>query len=143
MVDSTLEEQFQDALARYNQGEAAATLLPTFVELCRRDPNNEVLLTCLSWLYLLEGKGEPALKTAQQAVKLSPLSAQSRLNQVLAMLETQKKGVRQEVERIQQILLRDPEQREEIQTNLEEGSRRRPHWAALQRMQSWLGLVED
>ena len=139
---TSVEEAFQAALTRYNEGEAAATLLPTFVDLCRQDPKNEILLTCLSWLYLLEAKGEPALKAAQHAVKLSPLSAQSRVNLVLAMLETQKKGIRQEVERIQQILQRDPEQRQEILTNLQEGCRRRPDWPGLQRLQSWLGLEE-
>ncbi|MEN9204660.1 MAG: hypothetical protein Q6K70_02500, partial [Thermostichales cyanobacterium DRC_bins_46] len=117
MVDA-VDERFQQAIARYQQGESAAELLPTFVELCHRDPKNEVFLTCLSWLYLLTGQGEAALKAAQQAVKLSPFSAQSRFNLVLAMLETQKKGIRQEVERIDQILLRDPEQRRAVVENI-------------------------
>ncbi|GAB4210541.1 MAG: tetratricopeptide repeat protein [Synechococcales cyanobacterium] len=140
MSDLSPEAQFQSAMERYAQGESAATLLPTFVGLCRQFPKNEVYLTCLSWLYLLEGKPDLALNPAQQAVRLSPLSAQSRLNVVLAMLESGKKGVRPEVDRVQQIVLRDPDQRDEVVTNLEEGSRRRPDWPALIRVREWLSL---
>lgn len=133
-----IKELFQEGIRRYEAGEAARSLIPHFESICKGSPKAAAAWTCLSWLYLLEGQAEKALKASQTAVKLDPVDAQPRVNLTLAMLELQKTGVRQQVESIKQILLRDPEQIDGIKSNLAEGKNRRPNWPHLSKIYSWL-----
>jgi predicted Zn-dependent protease len=136
-MSQKIEELFQEGIRRYESGEAAKTLIPSFESICKGSPK-AAAWTCLSWLYLLEGQAEKALKAAQTAVKLDPVDAQPRVNLTLAMLELKKTGVRQQVEAIKQILARDPEQIEGVKSNLQEGGNRRPAWPHLSKIYNWL-----
>ncbi|MEO1134278.1 MAG: hypothetical protein AAFX40_16435 [Cyanobacteria bacterium J06639_1] len=137
MSEEALKSEFEAAIARYESGEAASTLIPTFESLCDRY-RNDAVWTCLAWLYLLEGKAEKALRAAKIAVKANPTDAQARVNLSLAMLETGAKGVRNEIEAIKQIVARDSELREIVKNNLEEGQKRRKDWQFITRVQAWL-----
>ncbi|MEM6452495.1 MAG: hypothetical protein AAF703_19535 [Cyanobacteria bacterium P01_D01_bin.105] len=134
----TLESKFEAAIARYKEGEAAVELLPTFKEICMQAPKNSAAQTCLAWLYLLADKPNAAYKAAQRAVKLAPQDPQARVNLSIAMLETGKSGVREQIEQIAPFLSAVDELKAEIQENFEEGLRRKPNWKSLQRVQKWL-----
>lgn len=138
MSEDALKSEFDAAIARYEAGEAASTLIPTFESLSARF-RNDAVWTCLAWLYLLEGKAEKALKAAKVAVRANPTDAQARLNLSLAMLETGAKGVRAEIEAVKQLVARDTELRQIVKNNLEEGQKRRKDWQFITRVQAWLG----
>ncbi|MCF2971034.1 hypothetical protein L1047_07495 [Synechococcus sp. Nb3U1] len=137
-MSQEIEELFQQCIRRYESGEAARSLIPSFESICKGSPKAAAAWTCLSWLYLLEGQAEKALKASQTAVKLDPVDAQPRVNLTLAMLELKKTGVRQQVDTIKQILVRDPEQIDGIKSNLAEGENRRPTWPHLSKISTWL-----
>jgi tetratricopeptide (TPR) repeat protein len=137
MTTTTVEELFQQGLERYSNGEAPEVLIPVFKDVCDRAQRNSPALTCLAWLYLLEGKPALALKAAQKAVKLNPQDPQARINMVMAMLETEQKGVRPHIEVIQQILM-VPELREEVDNSFADGLKRNPDWASLKKVKAWL-----
>ncbi len=137
-MSQEIEELFQQSIRRYESGETARALIPSFELVCKGSPKAAAAWTCLSWLYLLEGQAGKALKAAQTAVKLDPVDAQPRVNLTLAMLELKKTGVRQQVEVIKQILVRDPEQIDGIKSNLGEGENRRPTWPHLSKIYNWL-----
>ena len=137
-MTQTVESLFDNGLERYQAGESAAELIPVFKEVCDRAPKSSSAWTCLSWLYLLDDKATLALKSAQKAVKLNAEDPQARVNMAIAMLETQKKGVREHVELVQQIIMAVPELREEVKKNCEEGLTRKPDWKALKRIHQWL-----
>ncbi len=132
------EEAFQQGLERYKAGEAASTLIPVFKEICDRAAKSGAAWTCLSWLYLMDNRPSLALKAAKRAVKLAPQDAQSRVNLAIAMLETKQKGVRQQIEAIEQLMMVDEGASEEISSNLEEGLARNPDCKGITRVQSWL-----
>jgi tetratricopeptide (TPR) repeat protein len=137
MTTTTVEDLFNQGLERYSAGEAAATLIPVFKDVCDRAQRNSPALTCLAWLYLLEGKPTLALKAAQKAIKLNPQDPQARINLVMAMLDTNQKGVRPHIEIIQQILM-VPELREEVEKSFEDGLTRNPEWASLIKVKAWV-----
>lgn len=137
-MSEEIEELFQQCIRRYESGETARSLIPSFESICKGSPKAAAAWTCLSWLYLLEGQAEKALKASQTAVKLDPVDAQPRVNLTLAMLELKKTGVRQQVDTIKQILVRDPEQIDGIKSNLAEGENRRPTWPHLSKISHWL-----
>ncbi len=137
-MSEAFEELFQDGIRRYQAGEAAADLIPTFEQICKDEPKAAAAWTCLAWLHLLAATPDKALKAAQKAVKLDPVDAQSRINLALAMLELGKTGVRKEIEIVQQILARDPEQLEGIDANFADGQTRRPEWNYLTKVKTWL-----
>lgn len=137
MTTTTVEELFQQGLERYSSGEAPEVLIPVFKDVCDRAQRNSPALTCLAWLYLLEGKPALAFKAAQKAVKLNPQDPQARINMVMAMLETDQKGVRPHIEIIQQILM-VPELREEVDNSFADGLKRNPDWASLKKVKAWL-----
>lgn len=137
-MTETVETLFDQGLQRYNAGESAASLLPTFKEICDRAPKNSSAWTCLSWLYLLDNKPSQALKAAQKAVKLNSQDPQARVNLAIAMLETAQTGVRQHIEMAGQIITVSSELREEVERNFEEGLSRKPDWKSLKRVKSWL-----
>lgn len=134
----TLENRFEEGISRYKGGESAEELLPTFKEICTQAPKNSAAQTCLSWLYLLADKPNAGYKAAQRAVKLAPKDPQARINLAIAMLETGKSGVRDQVDMVSQVLFAVDELKAEIQENFEEGLRRKPDWKSLKRIQKWL-----
>lgn len=138
MTTETAEDLFNQGLERYKAGEDAASLIPTFEKVCDRQPKIASSWICLSWLYLLDEKSSQALKTAQKAVKLSPEDPQARINLAIAMLETSQKGIREHIEAAQNWLMVMSDLKEEIVENFEEGLRRRPNWASLEKVRNWV-----
>ncbi|AUT03270.1 hypothetical protein CLI64_24225 [Nostoc sp. CENA543] len=137
-MTQTVESLFDTGLERYKAGEAAADLIPVFKEVCDRSPKASAAWICLAWLYLLEDKPSSALKAAQKAVKLNPQDPQARVNLVLAMLETNQKGVRQHIDIANQLMLVNTEWREEIQKSIEDGFSRKPDWQSLAKVKAWI-----
>ncbi len=137
-MPQTVESLFDQALERYQAGEATETLIPVFSELCDRAPKNSPAWTCLAWLYLLADKPTQALKAAQKAVKLNSQDPQARINLAIAMLETGQKGVRQQVEMAQQLMTLVPELQDEITRNFAEGLSRKPNWRSLNQVRTWM-----
>ncbi|WP_299403352.1 tetratricopeptide repeat protein [Acaryochloris sp. IP29b_bin.148] len=138
MTDTTLDDVFKEALDRYQAGEPAEDLIPVFKDICDRARKSSPAWTCLAWLYLLADKYNSALKAAQKAVKLNPQDPQARVNLAVAMLETGQKGVRKHVEIAQQIAMAIPELRDELQESFDDGLKRKPNWASLERVQAWV-----
>ena len=137
-MTESAESLFEQGIERYKAGASASELIPVFKEVCALAPKSSPALTCLAWLYLLEDKPNSALKSAQKSVKLTPQDPQGRVNLALAMLETQKKGVRDHIDEAIQIMSLSSDLKEEVQKNLEEGLSRKPDWKNLQRVQKWL-----
>src|SRR5579883_694788 len=137
-MTQTVETLFDEGIERYKAGEAPETLIPIFKEVCDRSRKSSSAWTCLAWLYLLVEKPNQAYEAAQKAVKLNPQDPQARVNLVLAMLETAKKGVRQHVEIAQQLVMAVPELRDEVAQNIEDGFTRKPDWPSLERVKAWL-----
>lgn len=137
----TVEELFNEGIERYQAGEAADVLIPVFKDVCDRAPRNAPAWTCLAWLYLIEGKPSLAYKAAQKAVKLNPQDPQARVNLAMAMLETGQKGVRSHIELIQQLVM-VPELQTEVAQSLEDGLKRKPDWASLVKVKTWIFETE-
>jgi len=138
MSSPTIGSLFDAGLERYKAGEQPETLIPVFKDLCERAPKSAAAWTCLAWLYLLDDKPSQAYKAAQKSVKLHPQDAQARVNIAVAMLETGQSGVRQHVDVATQLIMIDPEVRDEIQQSIADGFSRKPEWQSLQRVQNWL-----
>ena len=137
-MTQTVESLFDEGIERYKAGEAPEALIPVFKEVCDRASKSSPAWTCLAWLYLLLDRPALAYEAAQKAVKLNPQDPQARVNLVLAMLDTDKKGVRQHIEVIQQIIMAVPEMREEVRQNIEDGFTRKSDWKSLSRVNAWL-----
>lgn len=137
-MTQTVEDLFDDGLARYQAGESPETLIPVFKEVCDRSRKTSSAWTCLAWLYLLADKPALALSAAQTAVKLNPQDPQARVNLAVAMLETDKKGVRQHIEVAQQVIMVVAELQQEVIQNIEDGLTRKPGWKSLERVKTWL-----
>ncbi len=137
-MPQTVEALFDEGLERYKAGESAESLIPVFKEVCDRAPKSSPAWTCLAWLYLLDEKPSLAYKAASKAVKLNAEDPQARVNLAIAMLETQKKGVRDHIEITQQIIMAVSELYEEVKKNCEDGLERKPDWKALSRVYKWL-----
>ena len=60
-------------------------------------------------MQLLCDQPEEALRSARFAVKLSPQDPQARINLSLALLETDSKGVRDQIQMVQQVLTMAPQ----------------------------------
>ena len=132
------ETLFDKALEKYQAGEKPENLIPTFQEICDRDPKNSAAWTCLAWLYMLVEQPQKALKAATKSVKLEPRDPQAQVNLALAMLETGEKGVRKHIEIAQQAIGFDERIRDSIKENVDEGLTRKPDWKNLQRVNKWL-----
>ncbi len=132
------ETLFDKALEKYQAGEKPENLIPTFQEICDRDPKNSAAWTCLAWLYMLVEQPQKALKAATKSVKLEPRDPQAQVNLALAMLETGEKGVRKHIEIAQQAIGFDERIRDSIKENVDEGLTRKPDWKSLQRVNKWL-----
>jgi predicted Zn-dependent protease len=129
---------FEVALARYHRGDAPAELLADFAAITAQNPRQSAGWTCLAWLQLLCDQHEAALRSARTAVRLSPQDPQARINLCLAMLETGAKGVREHIEVVHRVLAMAPEMASEINEAIADGLRRRPGWAAMEKVKSWL-----
>ncbi len=132
------ETLFDRALEKYQAGEKAENLIPTFQEICDRDPKNSAAWTCLAWLYMLVDQPQKALKAANKSVKLEPRDPQAQVNLALAMLDAGEKGVRKHIEIAQQAIGFDERIRDTIKENVDEGLTRKPDWKSLQRVNKWL-----
>ena len=138
MDTKTVDELFTEGLKRYEANLPLPEVFPYFLEIIKRQPKNGAALTCLSWLYLMENQPKQAEDTARKAMKANPADAQARVNLVLALLDSGGKGVRDQVELIQQILTVDKDQGDEIIRNLTEGTARKGTWKAAQKLREWL-----
>lgn len=137
-MTQTVDTLFDEGIERYKAGESPETLIPVFKDICDRAKKSSPAWTCLAWLYLLANKPNQAYDAAQKAVKLNAQDPQARVNLVLAMLETDKKGVRTHIEAVQQLTMLVPELREEVLQNIEDGLSRKPDWKSLERVKAWL-----
>lgn len=137
-MSETVGSLFETGIERYKAGEAPETLIPVFKDLCERAPKSSAAWASLAWLYLLENKPTPAYRAAQKAVKLHPQDAQARVNLAVAMLEAGQSGVREHVELAMQLIMVDPEVRDEIKQSIEDGLSRKPEWKSLTRVKNWL-----
>ena len=132
------ETLFDRALEKYQAGEKAESLIPTFQEICDREPKNSAAWTCLAWLYMLVDQPQKALRAANKSVKLEPRDPQAQVNLALAMLDAGEKGVRKHIEIAQQAIGFDERIRDTIKENVDEGLTRKPDWKSLQRVNKWL-----
>lgn len=137
-MTKTVDDLFDEGIERYKAGEDPETLIPVFKDICDRSKKASAAWTCLAWLYLLVDKPAQAIDTASKAVRLNPQDPQARVNLVVAMLDADKKGVRQHIEVAQQITMISSELREEIEQNIEDGLTRKPGWKSLERVKQWL-----
>ena len=137
-MTNTVDSLFDTGLERYKAGEPAADLIPVFKEVCDRAPKASAAWIWLAWLYLLEDKPNLALKAAQKAVKINPQDPQARVNLAVAMLETGQKGLRQHIDITQQLMLVNPDWRDEIQNSIADGLSRKPDWQSLAKVKGWL-----
>jgi len=138
MTKETAEELFTQGLERYKAGEDVATLIPLFKDICDQSPKVASSWICLAWLYLINKQPTLALKAAQKSVKLNPEDPQARVNLAIAMLETSQSGVREHIQLTQAMLMVMTELKGEIIENFEDGLRRRPNWASLERVKKWI-----
>lgn len=139
-MESTEESLFEQAMARYQNGAPAAELLDDFITITEAAPRQSAGWTCLAWLQLLCDQPEAALRSARTAVKLNPQDPQARINLSVAMLETKAKGVRDQIEMVQQVLAMAPDVGQELQASIADGFQRRPGWPALTKVKNWLEL---
>ena len=84
-MDSTEESLFDRAMARYESGEDASTLITDFETITATTPNQSAGWSCLAWLQLLCNQNEAALRSARRAVKLNRQDPQARINLCLAL----------------------------------------------------------
>ncbi len=131
---------FQQAMARYQDGTPAKDLIGDFVAITEAAPRQSSGWTCLAWLLLLCEQPDDALRSARMAVKLNSQDPQARINLTLAMLETKAKGVRDQIQIVQQVLAVAPDMGEELRDSINDGLKRRPDWPALLKVKSWLEL---
>ena len=132
------EALFDQALEKYQAGETAENLIPTFQEICSSEPKNSAAWTCLAWLYLLLEKPQPALKAAQRSVRIEPRDPHTQVNLALAMLDTGAKGVRKHIDIVKQAIEFDENIKANVKENIEDGLKRKPDWKSLQKVQKWL-----
>ena len=139
-METSQDSLFEQAMARYQAGAAAEEVLPDFIRIVEAAPRQSAGWTCLAWLQLLCAQPEEALRSARFAVKLSPQDPQARINLSLALLETDSKGVRDQIQMVQQVLTMTPQISDDLKGALDDGLARRPGWASLEKVKSWLNL---
>ncbi len=134
----TLNDTFDTAIKRYQDGESAEQLIPVFQEICTQAPKMNSAWTCLAWLYLLDKQPENAIKAAEKSIKIEPYDAQARINLAMALLEAKQKGVREHVQIAQQLMASEAEIREQVEYSIADGLQRNPDWASLKQIKSWI-----
>ena len=113
-MDSSKESPFEKAMARYEAGAKAIDLIEDFQAITETAPNQSAGWTCLAWLQLLCDQPEAALRSARLAVKLNAQDPQSRINLTLALLETNSKGVREQIDLVKRMVFTIPELSKEL-----------------------------
>ena len=133
-----IEAEFNAALSRYEAGEDLLTLVNDFKKIINQIPNHFAAWTCLSWLYLLLKNNNEALFAAKQAVKLNGQDLQARMNLTLALLATNTKGVRENIDLIKRIIIMAPDLEEDLKLSVEDGFSKYPEWPELKKVKKWL-----
>lgn len=129
---------FEQAMARYQAGAAADEVLPDFARIVEAAPRQSAGWTCLAWLQLLCDQPEEALRSARFAVKLNSQDPQARINLSLALLETRSKGVRDNIQVVQQVMALAPDVTSELKASIADGLERKPGWKSLEKVKTWL-----
>ena len=133
-----IEAEFNAALSRYEAGEDLLPLVDDFKKIINQIPNHFAAWTCLAWLYLLLKNNNEALFAAKQAVKLNGQDLQARMNLSLALLATNTKGVRDNIDLIKRIIIMAPDLEEDLRLSVEDGFSRYPEWPELKKVKKWL-----
>tara|TARA_B100001115_G_scaffold94066_1_gene69080 strand:- start:184 stop:600 length:417 start_codon:yes stop_codon:yes gene_type:complete len=135
---SDIEADFNAALSRYEAGDDLLPLVDDFKKIINQIPNHFAAWTCLAWLYLLLKNNNEALYAAKQAVKLNGQDLQARMNLSLALLATNTKGVRDNINLIKRIIIMAPDLEEDLKLSVEDGFSRYPEWPELKKIKKWL-----
>ena len=135
---SDIEAEFNAALSRYEAGEDLLPLVDDFKKIINQIPNHFAAWTCLSWLYLLLKNNDEALFAAKQAVKLNGQDLQARMNLSLALLATNTKGVRENIDLIKRIMIMAPDLEKDLKLSVEDGFLKYPEWPELKKIKKWL-----
>ena len=138
VMSDSINELYDQGLEKYQAGEPIEDLIAYFSDLRDRAPKNSAVLCSLAWLYLLADKPNAALKVAQKSVKFDKQAPQARINLAIALLESGKSGVREQIEAAQEIIGLSSQLRDEIIKNLDDGLARKPDWKAVNRVKNWL-----
>tara|TARA_Y100001970_G_scaffold294233_2_gene448889 strand:- start:5525 stop:5944 length:420 start_codon:yes stop_codon:yes gene_type:complete len=131
---------FDQALLKYKEGASYEELLQDFLLIVESNPSHFAAWTCLSWLQLLTNQNNKALISARNAVKLNNQDPQARINLSLALLATNSKGVRENVDFVRKCISMVPDIKSELIESLEDGLTRKPDWGELSKIRSWLGV---
>jgi len=137
---SDIESEFNAALSRYEAGDDLLSLIDDFKKIINQIPNHFAAWTCLAWLYLLLRNNNEALFAAKQAVKLNGQDLQARMNLSLALLATNTKGVRENIDLIKRIIIMAPDLEEDLKLSIEDGFSRYPEWSELKKVKKWLNF---
>ena len=140
MIDdiNPIESDFNAALSKYQDGQELIPIVEDFQKIIQQIPNHFAAWTCLSWLQLLLKNNEGALAAARQAVRLNQQDPQARMNLSLALLATNNKGVRENVELIKKMAKMMPDIKSELKECVEDGFNRYPNWPELTKINKWL-----
>ncbi len=92
-MNATTEERYDEGLKLYESGAPLEEVLKFFQDLRKDAPNDVRLAVSLSWLNILLGNKEPAIRYAKEAKAV----AQGRYNHALALLTFGEKGVREKL----------------------------------------------
>ena len=133
-----IEAEFNAALSRYEAGEDLLPLVDDFKKIINQIPNHFAAWTCLAWLYLLLKNNNEALFAAKQAVKLNGQDLQARMNLSLALLATNTKGVRDNIDLIKRIIIMAPDLEKDLKLSIEDGFSKYPEWPELKKVKKWL-----
>ena len=133
-----IEAEFNAALSRYEAGEDLLPLIDDFKKIINQIPNHFAAWTCLAWLHLLQKNNNEALFAAKQAVKLNGQDLQARMNLSLALLATNTKGVRENIDLIKRIIIMAPDLEEDLKLSVKDGFSRYPEWPELKKVNKWL-----
>ena len=133
-----IEAEFNAALSRYEAGEDLLPLVDDFKKIINQIPNHFAAWTCLAWLYLLLKNNNEALFAAKQAVKLNGQDLQARMNLSLALLATNTKGVRENIDLIKRIMIMAPDLEKDLKLSVEDGFSKYPEWPELKKVKNWL-----
>ncbi len=133
-----IEAEFNAALSRYEAGEDLLPLVDDFKKIINQIPNHFAAWTCLAWLYLLLKDNNEALFAAKQAVKLNGQDLQARMNLSLALLSTNTKGVRENIDLIKRIIIMAPDLEKDLKLSVEDGFSKYPEWPELKKVKKWL-----
>ena len=133
-----IEAEFNAALSRYEAGEDLLSVVDDFKKIINQIPNHFAAWTCLAWLYLLLRNNNEALFAAKQAVKLNSQDLQARMNLSLALLATNTKGVRENIDLIKRIMIMAPDLEKDLKLSVEDGFSKYPEWPELKKVKKWL-----